>query len=112
MRRTLLSLQRNVLIALALTVPALVHAQRPLERLFYYVECPDPYDSFVKTVARMSVLAPSAYSVDDPGVVWGEVEFANWRAGYDIKALAEAGDFISVMTCSEAPMTAPGRSRP
>jgi spore germination protein YaaH len=27
--------------------------------------------------------------------------FANWRAGYDIKALADAGDFISVMTYSQ-----------
>jgi spore germination protein YaaH len=27
--------------------------------------------------------------------------FANWRAGYDLKALADAGDFISVMTYSQ-----------
>jgi len=27
--------------------------------------------------------------------------FKNWRAGYDLKALAEAGDFISVMTYSQ-----------
>jgi spore germination protein YaaH len=27
--------------------------------------------------------------------------FENWRAGYDLKALADAGDFISVMTYSQ-----------
>ncbi len=27
--------------------------------------------------------------------------FENWRAGYDLKALADAGDFITVMTYSE-----------
>ena len=27
--------------------------------------------------------------------------FKNWRAGYDLKALAEIGDFISVMTYSQ-----------
>ncbi len=37
--------------------------------------------------------------------------FENWRAGYDLKALADAGDFISLMTYSEhTRRTPPGPS--
>jgi spore germination protein YaaH len=187
------------------------HAQQ-LERLWYYTDREDSYESLQRNISKVSVLAPSAYFVDAQGIVWGDVDsrvralaarhnvhlmpllvnagfdqpalhellstpaararaiaslvdiarrnnywgiqidfenvnvddrdhlttfyreaaaalrqigkkisiavvhrpdeqagvsryhkwlFANWRAGYDLKALADAGDFISVMTYSQ-----------
>ena len=182
------------------------------ERLWYYTDREDSYESLQRNIGKISVLAPSAYFVDAQGIVWGDVDprvralaarhnvrlmpllvnagfdqpalhallsnpearrrtiaslvelaqrhdywgiqidfenvsiddkdnlttfyreaatalhragkqisiavvhrpdeqpgptryhkwlFANWRAGYDLKALADAGDFISVMTYSQ-----------
>ena len=186
--------------------------QAQTERLWYYTDREDSYESLVRNIKKIDVLAPSAYFVDNQGIVWGDVDprvrelttrnnvrlmpllvnpgfdqtalhqlltnptarartiaslvdvakrnnywgiqidfenvnvddrdhlttfyreaaealhridkkisiavvhrpdeqpgpsryhkwlFANWRAGYDLKALAEAGDFISVMTYSQ-----------
>ncbi len=197
-----------VLLALAATT---AHAQQ-VERLWYYTDREDSYESLQRNIGKISVLAPSAYFVDGQGIVWGDVDprvralaarnnvhlmpllvnagfdqpalhellskpenrrraiaslvevarrndywgiqidfenvnvddkenlttfyreaatalhgigkkisiavvhrpdeqagpsryhkwlFANWRAGYDLKALADAGDFISVMTYSQ-----------
>jgi spore germination protein YaaH len=198
-------------IALVLLVFCATAAQAQ-ERLWYYTDREDSYESLQRNIAKISVLAPSAYFVDAQGIVWGDVDprvraltkrhnvqlmpllvnagfdqpalhallstpeargravasladlvkrhdyagiqidfenvsvedkdnlstfyreaaramhaqgkkisiavvhrpdeqagptryhkwlFANWRAGYDLKALAEAGDFISVMTYSQ-----------
>jgi spore germination protein YaaH len=54
-----------------LAVPA--HAQE-MERLFYYTDNEDSYASLVANVGRISVIAPGGYSVDEHGVVWGEVD--------------------------------------
>ena len=186
--------------------------QAQTERLWYYTDREDSYESLVRNIKKIDVLAPSAYFVDNQGIVWGDVDprireltsrnnvrlmpllvnpgfdqaalhqlltnpaarartiasivdvakrnnywgiqidfenvnvddrdhlttfyreaaqalhridkkisiavvhrpdeqpgpsryhkwlFANWRAGYDLKALADAGDFISVMTYSQ-----------
>ena len=186
-------------------------AQTP-EKLFYYVDREDSYNSLVRNIGKISVIGASGYYVDQQGTVWGDVDarvrklaaernvlvmpllinpgfnqaelheflvnasararaiasiteiatrnnywgiqvdfenvsiddrdalttfyreaadalhragkkisiavvhrpdaqpgptryhkwlFANWRAGYDIKALADAGDFITVMTYSQ-----------
>ncbi|HET9441081.1 MAG TPA: glycosyl hydrolase family 18 protein [Longimicrobiales bacterium] len=201
---------RKVMVLL-LGMAASASAQQP-ERLWYYVDREDSYESLVKHIKQIDVLAPSAYFVDNQGIVWGDVDprvreltarnnvqlmpllvnagfdqaalhqllstpaarqravaslvdvarrhnywgiqidfenvnvddkdnmtlfyreaaqalhaigkkisiavvhrpdeqagpsryhkwlFANWRAGYDLKALADAGDFISVMTYSQ-----------
>jgi spore germination protein YaaH len=195
---------------LLLTITGTLNAQ--VERLWYYVDREDSYESLVRNISKISVIAPSAYFVDSQGIVWGDVDprvrelasrnnvqvmpllvnqgfdqpalhellsnpaararvvaslvdiarrnnywgiqidfenvsvedkdnltvfyreaadalhrigkkisiavvhrpdeqpgpsryhkwlFANWRAGYDLKALADAGDFISVMTYSQ-----------
>jgi spore germination protein YaaH len=49
-------------------------AQRPPERLFYYTDNEAAYTSLVAHVDRIDVLAPSAYFVDESGVVWGDVD--------------------------------------
>ena len=183
-----------------------------VERLWYYTDRDDSYESLQRNIKKIDVLAPSSYFVDNQGIVWGDVDprvrelaarnnvrlmpllvnagfdgpalhqflsnpaararavasivdvarrnnywgiqidienvnvddkdnltlfyreaaqalhgigkkisiavvhrpdeqpgpsryhkwlFANWRAGYDLKALADAGDFISVMTYSQ-----------
>lgn len=197
-------------IFLLLTATA-AHGQRP-ERLWYYVDREDSYESLKRNIGKIDIVAPSAYFVDAQGIVWGDVDprvlelakanrvavhpllvnrgfnqealhqlldspaarervvaslvnlvrehdyagiqidfenvsvddkdrltvfyreaatalhrlgkqisiavvhrpddepgpsqyhkwlFANWRAGYDLKALADAGDFISIMTYSQ-----------
>jgi spore germination protein YaaH len=193
-----------------------------VERLWYYVDREDAWESLQRNIRQIDVLAPSAYFVDEQGIVWGDVDarvieltarhnvrlmpllvnagfdqeklhqllstpaarqrvvaslvdiarrhnywgiqidfenvdvedkdhlttfyreaaqalraagkkisiavvhrpdeqpgptqyhkwlFANWRAGYDLKALGEAGDFISIMTYSQhTRRTPPGPS--
>jgi len=178
--------------AATLVFPTSVHAQA-LERLFYYVDREDSYQSLLRNIDQITVLGPQVYTVDSLGIVFGELdsrvlalakahrvkvmplvvneafnqpalrklladtaararatrslvqlcqqngywgiqfdienvniqdrdmlsawyrETANalhrggyhrflqdsWRAGYDLAALAQAGDFISLMTYSE-----------
>lgn len=49
-------------------------AQQPLERLFYYVDREDSWESLVAHIDRIDVVAPSAYRLDAKGLVWGEVD--------------------------------------
>jgi spore germination protein YaaH len=56
----------------ALVCPA--YAQTTGERIFYYVDREDAYNSFVQNIAEISVIAPSAYGVDEEGIVWGDVD--------------------------------------
>src|SRR5262245_7828411 len=50
-----------------------LHAQVP-ERLWYYVDREDAWNSLQRNIAKISVLAPSSYGVDEQGVVWGDVD--------------------------------------
>lgn len=59
------------LIAGLLALP--VQAQE-MERLFYYVDQEGAWASLQANAERISVIAPSGYSVDEDGVVWGEVD--------------------------------------
>lgn len=52
-------------------VPA---AARQGERLFYYVDNENAYESLVTNIGRIDVVAPSAYYVEEDGVVWGDVD--------------------------------------
>ena len=213
---------RGLAIAAIASLMAVSLPAQQLERLWYYVDRQDAFESLTRNIGQISVLAPSSYGVDEQGVVWGEVDrqvlelarrnnvrvmpllvntgfqqeplhrflinadartraiasmvqlarahdywgfqidfenvgiddraaltafyreaaqalhaagkqisiavvhrpdeqagptryhkwlFANWRAGYDLKALADAGDFISVMTYSQhTRRTPPGPS--
>lgn len=59
------------LLALA---PAPAPAQRSAERLFYYTDNEASFESLRKNIDQITILAPAAYSVDEDGVVWGEVD--------------------------------------
>jgi spore germination protein YaaH len=57
-----------------LLLPFAAHAQRPAERLFYYVDSEESWQSLQRNIEQISVVAPGAYSVDHEGIVWGEVD--------------------------------------
>lgn len=44
------------------------------ERLFYYVDQEAAWNSLVRNVSRIDIIAPSAYNVLEDGVVWGDVD--------------------------------------
>ncbi len=71
LRRLALTLLLPALACLA--VPSAVAGQE-LERLFYYVDEETSFESFRENVERIDIVAPSAYSVDEDGVLWGEVD--------------------------------------
>src|SRR6185312_17428290 len=45
-----------------------------LERLFYYVDREDSYQSLLKNIDQISVLGPQVYTVDSLGIVFGELD--------------------------------------
>lgn len=51
-----------------------VHAQRPIERLFYYYDSQEGWESLSRNIGEITLLAPSGYSVDEDGIVWGDVD--------------------------------------
>ncbi|MGQ0813612.1 MAG: glycosyl hydrolase family 18 protein [Gemmatimonadota bacterium] len=63
----------TVLLALAAGGTAVSQAQG-FERIFYYVDREDAYNSFVQHASQISVIAPSSYGVDEQGIVWGDVD--------------------------------------
>jgi spore germination protein YaaH len=56
------------------TVESLGAQEARPERLFYYVDREESYDSFVRNVDKIDVIAPAAYTVDSLGVIWGDVD--------------------------------------
>jgi len=58
--------------ALANAVP--LAAQAGGERLFYYVDRLNSFESLQNHIDQIDVLAPQSYKVDADGVVWGEVD--------------------------------------
>lgn len=51
-----------------------LQAQRPIERLFYYSDNVDAWNSLQRNIDQVSLLAPTGYYVDEAGVVWGDVD--------------------------------------
>jgi spore germination protein YaaH len=49
-------------------------AAQAVERLFYYVDRQNAYESFVKHVDQIDVLGPQVYTVDSLGIVWGSLD--------------------------------------
>lgn len=49
-------------------------AAQDLERLFYYTDNEDSWESLRANIERVSIIAPGGYSVDAEGIVWGEVD--------------------------------------
>jgi spore germination protein YaaH len=63
----------------ATTLAALILAAAPAagqdgERLFYYVDNEAAWGSLVANIERIDIVAPSAYYVEEDGVVWGDVD--------------------------------------
>jgi spore germination protein len=54
--------------------PAAISAQRPVERLFYYTDSHDAWQSLRSNISHISIIAPGGYSVDEDGIVWGSVD--------------------------------------
>ena len=59
--------------AATLVFPTSVHAQA-LERLFYYVDREDSYQSLLRNIDQITVLGPQVYTVDSLGIVFGELD--------------------------------------
>src|SRR6476619_7417869 len=49
-------------------------AQNAGERLFYYVDREDSYNSLVKHIDQITVLGPQVYVVDSLGIMWGTLD--------------------------------------
>lgn len=64
-------LRTLLLLSLVAARPA---AAQDFERLFYYTDSETAWESLRANIARISVIAPGGYSVDEDGVVWGEVD--------------------------------------
>jgi spore germination protein YaaH len=58
----------------ALTSKVAAQAMARPERLFYYVDTEDAYESLRQHISQITVVAPTGYSVDEFGVVWGDVD--------------------------------------
>jgi spore germination protein YaaH len=62
------------LLYLPFLIPPAIQGQPALERLFYYVDREDSYQSFVKYADRIDVLGVGGYRVDSLGILWGSVD--------------------------------------
>jgi spore germination protein YaaH len=60
-----------VLVGLLLAVET---SAQDIERLFYYTDNEDSWESLAANIERVSIIAPGGYSVDGEGIVWGEVD--------------------------------------
>lgn len=59
---------------LALLLPGALSAQDPIQRLFYYYDSPEGWESLRQNIDQISIIAPGRYSVDEDGIVWGDVD--------------------------------------
>ncbi|MEP6509021.1 MAG: hypothetical protein ABJC63_12425, partial [Gemmatimonadales bacterium] len=65
-------IRRCILVAGASLMASTVsQAQGAGERLFYYVDRADSYNSLVKHIDEITVVAPQVYVVDSLGIMWG-----------------------------------------
>ena len=67
----------RVFVAVVLTLVLSLARQsgaQALERLFYYVDREDSYESLVKNIDQITVLGPQVYTVDSLGIVFGELD--------------------------------------
>jgi spore germination protein YaaH len=65
---------RPLLFVLALALPMQASHAQALERLFYYVDREDSYQSLLKNLDQITVLGPQVYTVDSLGIVFGELD--------------------------------------
>jgi spore germination protein YaaH len=68
-------IQRLLLVAgAALITASASSAQGAGERLFYYVDRADSYNSLVRHIDEITVVAPQVYVVDSLGIMWGTLD--------------------------------------
>lgn len=68
---------RRAAVVVSLTFAITAHpllSQTAGERLFYYVDREDSYNSVVKHIDEITVLAPQVYIVDSLGIMWGSLD--------------------------------------
>ena len=66
---------RRLLLSLALTLIAATSLRaQTAERLWYYVDREDAWNSLQRNISKISAIAPSSYGVDEQGIVWGDVD--------------------------------------
>ena len=82
---------RRLLFALAFTaaLAGKSSSQSTGERLFYYVDREDSYNSLVKHIDQITVLAPQVYVVDSLGIMWGTLDrrVANLAKQHGVKVM-------------------------
>lgn len=49
-------------------------AAQAMEKVFYYVDNQQSYDSYVKHVTQIDVVAPSSFRIDSLGIIWGDID--------------------------------------
>lgn len=66
----------SVLVTLAMLsiIPCAESGAQALERLFYYVDKEDGYQSLVRNIDQITVLGPQVYTVDSLGIVFGQLD--------------------------------------
>lgn len=57
-----------------LLLPLTAAGQRPVERIFYYTDNEAAWESLSRNIAEVSLVAPGRYSVDEDGIIWGDVD--------------------------------------
>lgn len=57
-----------------IAAPAAAAGQNAQERLFYYVDREDSYNSLVKHIDQITIVAPQVYVVDSLGIMWGQLD--------------------------------------
>ncbi len=62
------------ILALLLIFSATESRAQALERLFYYVDREDSYQSLLTNIDQITVLAPQVYIVDSLGIVFGQLD--------------------------------------
>jgi len=55
-------------------VPQKAHAQTVSENLFYMVDSETSFQSFKNNIDQISIIGPQVFSINEHGVVWGEVD--------------------------------------
>ncbi len=73
-RLRLLIFSTLVVAGVTILLPGVSPAQQQMERLFYLVDRESSIESFKKNIDKISIVAPSSYSADEDGIVWGYVD--------------------------------------
>jgi spore germination protein YaaH len=63
-----------LLIASLFLMTSAAAAQNAGERLFYYIDREDSYNSLVKHIDQITVVAPQVYVIDSLGIMWGSLD--------------------------------------